>query len=375
MGMNSPAERLARPLTHPDSSPGLDDGKRAESGGTWRGAMARSSTLRPLANLFAGHGTCLMYHRIAPDEAPRDTAQPAFQPNRSLIVSAGAFNEQMAYLSRHCNCLSLPQAIDYLKSGRLPHRSVVVTFDDGYLDNLTIALPILKAHGIPATVYVTTGLISQDASLWWYELEQCIATNVELNFMWRNQNYRFVMAGHLEKQESYIFLNRMLKNMDLNEQNEFMNQLHCKARVKFKYSDLVLHRQHLSRLAAEPLITIGAHTHNHPVLSRLSNILLRREVGHSRELLQSWTKRPVTHLAYPFGDKQQADKREFEVARELGFESAVTTRLGHIHSFHRNHLFALPRVAIDDQDCMARFEWKLSGLYCLVKRPLSRIRI
>jgi len=137
----------------------------------------------------------------------------------------------------------------------------------------------------------------------------------------------------------------------------------------------VLRRQQLAKLAADPLITIGAHTHHHPVLSRLPGVALRHEIGRSRELLEAWLKHPIEHLAYPFGGNAQACKREFSAARELGFKSAVTTRLGHFHKFHGKHLLALPRVAIGNRDCMARFEWKLSGLYSLFRRPASRILV
>ncbi len=366
---------LSRTLPQPDLKARFNDARNPGFSNVWRGAVARSTLTRPLASLFAGLGTCLMYHRICEDEQTRATIQSSFLPNQELIVSTRAFNEQMAFLARNYNCISLHQAIEQLKSGRLPPSSVVVTFDDGYLDNLTLALPVLQSHGIPATVYIATGLIEQTSRLWWYELEQLVAGQSNLHIDWQGREYNISSTNVMEKRLAYVFLNRLMKRMSPEEQSDFMAMLQAEHPHHFNYSSLVLRRRHLAKLADDPLITIGAHTHHHLVLSRLSDIQLRHELLRSRELLQSWLERPVDHLAYPFGSNQQACKREFKVARELGFESAVTTRLGHLQKFHRNHLLALPRVAVGYQDCMSRFEWKLSGLYCLSRRPLSRIRI
>lgn len=352
-----------------------DEGNRPGFSDRWRGALARSAVVRPVARFFAGLGTCLMYHRVCDDEHANVASGSDFLPNRELIVSAGAFDQQMAFLAQNYHCLSLPDALHRLKAGRLPERSAVVTFDDGYLDNLTLALPILRKHNVPATIYVATGLIEHASVLWWYELEHLVTLQSSLSIRWRQRNMHFSMADLAEKRLAYQKLNRLFKDMSPSEQNDFMSALRGDCQIRFNYASLVLRRHQLCELAADPLITIGAHTHHHLVLSRLPDIRLRHEISRSRELLEEWLERPIKHLAYPFGGNQQACKREFVAARELGFKSAVTTRLGHLHRFHRNHPLALPRVAIGYQDCMARFEWKLSGLYCLARRPTSRIRI
>jgi peptidoglycan/xylan/chitin deacetylase (PgdA/CDA1 family) len=367
--------------TDPPSAPGQSDARGAATQDTrfsdsWRGMLARSSVVRPLARFFAGQGSCLMYHRICDSKQAAIASNSNFLPNQELIVSARAFDQQMAFLARHYNCLSLPEAIEQIKTGHLTPDSAIVTFDDGYLDNLTLALPILRKHRVPATIYVATGLVEQATSLWWYELEHLIRARSRLHILWRNRNIRFSLHGPAEKYKAYFYLNRLLKGMSPVEQADFMAAVRAgPQQPRFNSASLMLHRQQLKMLAADPLITIGAHTHHHLVLSRLPEIRLRHEINRSRDLLQSWLKRPICHLAYPFGGNQQACKREFLTARELGFESAVTTRLGHIHGFHRKHLLALPRVAIGYQDCMERFEWKLSGLYSLARRPASRIHI
>lgn len=342
-------------------------------GSGWRGAVARSRIGRAVARPWAGQATCLMYHRVCPDETRFDELSPGFAPNRDLSVTVSAFDRQMAFIARHFNCLALPEAVTLLAKGRLPRRSLVVTFDDGYLDNLTLALPVLRRHGVPATVYVATGLLGQDRLPWWFELEQIIARAYGFAFRWNDQNLHFSAIDAAAKAQTFAVMNAMLKQMAPAQQSRFMALLRQRSVRPLAHEDLFVNRRQLAELAADPLITIGAHTHHHPALSCLDPIWLRHELSRSKTLLETWLQRPVEHLAYPFGGQEHASTREFEAAAELNFASAVTTRIGHFHGFHARHLLALPRIGIDYRDCMARFEWKISGLYSLVRRPQSRV--
>lgn len=340
-------------------------------GSRWRGALARSRFVQAFRP-WTGLATCLMYHRVCPDETEFDDMAPGFAPNRDLSVTVSAFDEQMAFVARHFNCLSLPEAVERLASGGLPERSLVVTFDDGYLDNLTLALPILRKHAVPATMYIATGLIGQSGLSWWYELEDLIAAGDGFHVKWNKQNLYFSTIDAAAKCRAFDVLNRMLKRMEPAEQAKFMGMLRQGAIRRIRDENQLMNHRQLIELAADPLITIGAHTHHHLSLSGLNPIRLRHEMLRSKTLLESWLEQPIEHLAYPFGGQAQASDREFSAAAELGFSSAVTTRLGHFQGFHKEHLQALPRIGIGYQDCMARFEWKLSGLYCMARRPLSR---
>ncbi|MFU8831344.1 MAG: polysaccharide deacetylase family protein, partial [Wenzhouxiangella sp.] len=233
------------------SSPGSQD-PAAEVGfsDSWRGAVARSRLARTVGSVWAGLGCCLMYHRVSADEPAQTTSEARFDPNRELRVGVDTFDAQMRFLSRNYHCLALPEAIELLRAGRLPHKSVVVTFDDGYLDNLTLALPILRAHKVPATVYVATGMIENTASLWWQELEHIIATNKELRVRQgdRVRHFRLDSAG--ARQRAYSELNHSLKSMNSTQQDEFMDVLRQQSDSgDFSYADQVLDRQQLLELA------------------------------------------------------------------------------------------------------------------------------
>ena len=369
----SPRPRTVSPAALEALQPDATPIQQPDSGSRLRGAMARSRLLRAVSRPWAGLATCLMYHRICPDQTVFDDLTPGFAPNRDLSVTVSAFDQQMAFVARHFNCVSMPDAIEQLASGTLPERSLIVTFDDGYLDNLTLALPILRKHAVPATIYIATGLLDQDSLPWWYELEHLVAAADGFTLCWNSQHLHFSAIDAAAKRKTFDALNPMLKQMNPAEQGRFMGLLRQGSDKPIQNEVEFVNRSQLIELAADPLITIGAHTHHHLGLSCLNPIRLRHEIGRSKILLEEWLSQSIEHLAYPFGGQEHACTREFDAAAELGFSSAVTTRLGHFHRFHQKHLLALPRLGINYGDCMARFEWKLSGLYSMVRRPLSRV--
>jgi peptidoglycan/xylan/chitin deacetylase (PgdA/CDA1 family) len=105
----------------------------------------------------------------------------------------------------------------------------------------------------------------------------------------------------------------------------------------------------LAELAADPLVTIGAHTVNHPMLAKLPEKAVRSEMDLSRSIIEAGLGIRPAHLSYPVGDRTSAGPREFEIAAELGFKTAVTTRPGVLFAEHSNHLTALPRISLNGE--------------------------
>jgi len=100
-------------------------------------------------------------------------------------------------------------------------------------------------------------------------------------------------------------------------------------------------------LARNPQVTIGAHTVNHPMLAKTSEGAVRTELKMSRAVIAAALGKAPDHLAYPYGDPTTAGTREFRIAAELGFKTAVTTRPGVLFGEHADHLAALPRVSLN----------------------------
>ena len=118
---------------------------------------------------------------------------------------------------------------------------------------------------------------------------------------------------------------------------------------------LCMNWDEITELDGDPLVTIGAHTVNHAMLSKASDEAVRREIEEGRRILETRLGRPVQHLAYPYGGRDLAGSREFAVARELGFKTAVTTRPGVLFPGHAAHLTALPRISLNGEYEQERF--------------------
>jgi peptidoglycan/xylan/chitin deacetylase (PgdA/CDA1 family) len=111
--------------------------------------------------------------------------------------------------------------------------------------------------------------------------------------------------------------------------------------------DLCLGWSEIAALAQEPGVAIGAHTVTHPMLAKHDAAPARREIAFGKTLIEARIGRPVRHLAYPVGDPASAGPREFALAVEAGFSTAVTTRPGHVFAAHAEYLHALPRVSVN----------------------------
>ncbi len=120
--------------------------------------------LRIMTAPFRSEVAILMYHRIC--EVPSDPWE--------LCVSPKHFAEQLEYLNHHYQVLCLHSLVKSLREGHLPKRAVVLTFDDGYADNLWNAKPLLERYEVPATVFVSTGYVDSDREFWWDELERLL---------------------------------------------------------------------------------------------------------------------------------------------------------------------------------------------------------
>ena len=132
-------------------------------------------------------------------------------------------------------------------------------------------------------------------------------------------------------------------------------------------SEAILDKEALSEdelldLAAHSFVTIGAHTHSHPKLSKLPLDDARREIAENKEWLEGVLDREVKHFAYPYGDGGSCGEREFALAHQIGFRSAVTTRIGNLSRTHLRHHTNLPRLRpFNEHESVRLMEFQRSG--------------
>ena len=307
--------------------------------------------LRPV---FGGVGCILTLHHVRP---PRPDA---FQPNRLLEVSPVFFEGLLRRLKRsNLDLISLDEMHRRFAAGDFKRRFVCITFDDGYKDVMRWAWPLLKQYEAPFAMYIPTSFPDRLGELWWLGLEAVIAQNDQIGMTVNGEQRFFECKGVRAKRELFDALYGYLRSMKSDEEVRRTVRDLCacyKVDMAALCRELCMDWEELSQMAADSLCTIGAHTVNHPMLKKVKDdAAVRAEMEQSRAVLHAALGLRPEHLAYPVGDPTSAGPREFRIAAELGFKTAVTTRPGVLFRAHREHLMALPRISVNGEFQQQRY--------------------
>lgn len=306
--------------------------------------IAATGADRWLRGLAQGPGVILMFHHVRPQSAC------AFAPNRLLEITPEFLDVVLAELHREgFELIPLDAVPARLNSGAGSRPFAVLTFDDGYRDNVEYAWPILRRHGAPWTIFVATEFADGRGRLWWIELEQAIAQLNHVALSLGSERLELPARTAREKSAAFETLFHRLRAGPEDRLRAVTQDLAARADVPAERlaATLCLSWDELRSLAREPDVTIGAHTRTHPVLAKHDVMTAEREIVESRMILEQRLGRPVRHFAYPVGDPTSAGPREFGLAKRAGFLTAVTTRPGHLFRDHVRHLHALPRVSVN----------------------------
>lgn len=304
-------------------------------------ALGADRWLGPAAR---GLGVILTFHHVSP--AP----VPAFAPNRLLGITPEFLDLTLRELdARGFEIIGLDSVPERLAEPDYGPPFAVLTFDDGYRDNVVHARPVLARHGAPWTLFVTSGFADQAGRLWWIELERAIARLDRVRIAIGMRSFDLPARSPQEKALAFEALYRDLRRGGEEDLLDRIADLCRQAgfppgRVA---ADLCLSWAELRDLASDPAVTIGAHTVSHPMLAKHDAARAAREIAGGRARIEAELGRPVRHLSYPVGDATSAGPREFALARDMGFATAVTTRPGHLFAEHADHLQALPRVSVN----------------------------
>ena len=308
-----------------------------------------------------GGPAILMYHRVAtPDVDPW-----------GLSVSPERFAEQIQALCARRTLLSMDAFVARLQSGDLPHDAVALTFDDGYQDNLIQAKPILEAAGVPATVFLTTGLIGTGEEFWWDELARMVLCRVALlsasvmveadglqidlppmdpemepRVTWRAWDRPVTV-----REATYQTLWRALRDCEPERREAAMAQLRrVFGATRPNSEDLPMSAADVRRLVSD-LVSIGAHGCTHQPLTSLLAAARLEEIQRSRVEAEALSVVPVNGFTYPHGDR---DAETIDMVRRAGYRWACSTREAAIDP-RRADLHDLSRIAVGD--------WRASELF------------
>ncbi len=298
-----------------------------------------------LQPFVGGVGAILTLHHVRPPRPDR------FQPNRLLEVTPRFLTRVVKTLRRSgLDLISLDEMHRRVTEGDFSRHFVCLTFDDGYRDTLQWAYPILKEAGVPFAVYIPTSFPDRLGELWWLVLEAVIARNDRIGLAIGGQDRKFDCRTVAEKRALYDEIYWWLRGRPTEaELRDVVRSLAAFYHVDIAAfcQDLCMSWSELANLAADPLVTIGAHTVNHPMLAKLAKETVRSEMDLSRSVIEAALAVRPQHLSYPFGDRSSAGIREFEITAELGFKTAVTTRPGVLFPEHSQRMTALPRISLN----------------------------
>jgi peptidoglycan/xylan/chitin deacetylase (PgdA/CDA1 family) len=307
-----------------------------------------------------GRGAVLMLHNVRPWRPPT----PGFTPNRLLEITPEFLDETLILVRRMgFDIVTLDEAVNRLVEGA-GRPFVALTFDDGYRDTVEFALPILERHSAPFAVYIATGFADRNAGMWWLALEEALRRAEHLEIADGDLSLAMPTRTPQEKAAAFERIYWALRGGSEERLLRIVGALATQNGVDGDaiVAALCMDWAGITALARHPLATIGAHSISHKMLAKWSGDVARAEMLGSKARIEQKLGQTVRHFAYPVGDPTSAGPREFALARELGFASAVTTRPGMIFPQHRDHLTALPRVSVNGnwQD-IGYFEVLLSG--------------
>ena len=312
--------------------------------------IKKRMTFGPLAAKRArGHSFILMYHRVLPEQ---DCAQA--EANHALIVSTKHFDEHLSYLKQNFDIVSLTDIVNAGENSvTKSHRAkLAITFDDGWRDNYEHAWPILKKHGLTATIFLVSEYIGTNKKLWWSALEQHYTSIGSpdirdwigaLETIATNENFPDIRAALEGLKEAQIHspedVIQHLKSTQYNSLEEFSGRLADSHNIGSE-PELIDWSHALEMQTAG--IEFGAHTQRHELLPLLDDASIQKTVHGSVRTLREQGLNVIDIFSYPNGDN---DERTQRAVSETGFKYAVGTRRGTISSTATDAM-ELPRINI-----------------------------
>ena len=299
----------------------------------------------------------LNYHRVLSDFEFQHTDRP----DNDLVVSKKIFENQINYLKENFEVIS----IEEINQKKNKKRKVVITFDDGYFDNLKYALPILEKYNCPAIIYIATSFLDDKAIPWWLTVWKIILSQRQLNY--NNKIYKIVEKE--DKKNCYKILCRDLISLNKNQQDIILDNLSDTNIIKENNTKNFLSSEDLASLGNNNLIEIGCHTHTHQNLKVLSKEEIHNEIMNSKNILQKIIKKKIHHFSIPYGSKNCFDENVIEQLSAYNFKTIVTTE----HDvFRKNQCNRIPRIGIGNLDINGRLHSKSIGIDSLLNKILRR---
>lgn len=269
---------------------------------------------------FRGKLAILTYHGVS--------AYPLPLPNWGFI-DAPRFRDHMRYLHDRFTVLPLRQAVERCRAGAIAGPTVAITFDDGYRNNARVAFPILRELRLPATIFLTTGLVDSERTVWDSRLYQAFAETGMQSVQWRGR--LLDLSSSSDRVKSLRWAKRSLKGMPHPELIEACDSLiralgrEPDRAVEADSPFRMLSAAEVRDLVGSGLVEFGAHTVSHGILSKLPPAQQRSEISRSVSCVSGLTGNACRLFAFPNGGVEDYDERSLAELDASGVALAVTT--------------------------------------------------
>jgi peptidoglycan/xylan/chitin deacetylase (PgdA/CDA1 family) len=289
-------------------------------------AILGSGALR-LGESFRGpSGAILMYHSVLPN--------PSLQIDSfgGIAHSESVFRGQMELLARDFHPISLEESVKCLRSGNLPKRSVVVTFDDGYADNYEVAMPILNQSGVPATFYVTVDCVENRRQPWPSRLRFAFRTTKLTD--WKDSaGQPWTLDRPTEREAAFLSSCDVCCQLSGSAQEIFVEGVELELETKMPCEPSVMMSYQQMQALQRNGHTVGSHTMTHPNMAYLKDDEASHELRESKRRLELHLEAPIRDFSYPCPAlSPHWSTQTLAQSRVAGYETAVTTDNGLMRS-------------------------------------------
>jgi len=310
--------------------------------------------------------TIIMYHGII--RSPLVVTDWCF-------VDEKTFGMQIEYLKKHFEIIALSEAIERMRSGGIKRPTAVITFDDGYQNNFDVAFPILFKEKIPSTIFLTTGLIDTDDTVWHCRLNLAISQTRRPRI--ERNGSKFDLSTVDLKAKASAVMQENLKGLPhsrlMATMRDIILELNCDPECSTEMGSpyRMLNKNAIAEMAASGLIEFGAHTHQHAILSRLSEGERFNEIRRSIDAVYQLTGRSCKYFAYPNGRAEDYNGRTIKDLEACGIQIAVTTAAG--PNNRGTSLMELRRYGVGADLPMAEFQLMVHHFVSKLSRAMNYV--
>ena len=291
------------------------------------------------------------------------------------LLAADRLQAQLRVLKKDYDPICPEEFLRWLKyDDPLPRRAVLLTCDDGLLNHERELLPILREEQLHCIFFVTSNSLSEIPGMLWYVelylmLKETMKSRLRVRF--EGKTWDELLGNQSQRRALWLKLMAELSELSEPDRKSWMQQASselglcnladsCLADPVFRKRFALMGKSELATLR-ENGMTIGAHTVSHPILAKQTFASAKHEIGEARQALSNFLDEPVWAMAYPFGYPRSASPRDYDLAKQAGFECCFLNYGGPV--LPESPRFALPRVHITNEMELAEFEAHVSGFH------------